>query len=56
MVESGVVNAICPMVGDGPCLWVNTLMKYVLAILRCHHLSLSSNQHSFLDGELLLWF
>ena len=31
MSENGVVKALCPMVGGGPCSWVNTLMKYVFS-------------------------
>ena len=31
MSESGVVKALCPMVGGGPCSWVNTRMKYVFS-------------------------
>ena len=31
MAESGVVKGLCPMVGGGPCLWFNTLMKYVFS-------------------------
>ena len=31
MSDSGLVKALCPMVGGGPCSWVNTLMKYVFS-------------------------
>ena len=31
MSESGLVKALCPIVGDAPCSWVNTLMKYVFS-------------------------
>ena len=31
MSDSGLVKALCPMVGGGPCSWVNTLMKSVFS-------------------------
>ena len=31
MSESGLVKDLCRMVGDGPCSWVNILMKSVFS-------------------------
>ena len=56
MSESGVVKALCPMVGGGPCSWVNTHMKYAFSSFTLSS-SVSVIEPSFLlSGELILWF
>ena len=56
MSESGLLKALCPMVGGGPCSCVNTLMKYVFSSFTLSP-SVSVIEPSFvLGGELLLCF
>ena len=56
MSDSGLVKALCPIVGGRHCSWVNTLMKYVFSSFTLSSSVSVIEPSFFLDEELLLWF